>query len=145
MIDYHYKLKNLETEIGHSYQKYNTIKSKNNKLLIQLEEMRKENLFYMNKLSELKKELKEKEKYYNETKSKVEENINKNNENESLNDIIQKQTILNKKTQKMNENILDSNSEYIEKMAKNKYLDFQKKELEILIKNLEKKRKRRIQ
>ena len=32
VIDYHYKLKNLETEIGHSYQKYNTIKSKNNKI-----------------------------------------------------------------------------------------------------------------
>ena len=141
VIDYHYKLKNLETEIGHSYQKYNTIKSKNNKLLIQLEEMRKENLFYMNKLSELKKELKEKEKHYNETKSKVEENINKNNENESLNDIIEKQTLLNKKTQEMTDHILDSNSEYIEKMAKNKYLDFQKKELEELIKNLEQKRK----
>ena len=141
VIDYHYKLKNLETEIGHSYQKYNTIKSKNNKLLIQLEEMRKENLFYMNKLSELKKELKEKEKHYNETKSKVEENINKNNENESLNDIIEKQTLLNKKTQEMTDHILDSNSEYIEKMAKNKFLDFQRKELEELIKNLEQKRK----
>ena len=140
VIDYHYKLKNLETEIGHSYQKFNTIKSKNNKLLIQLEEMRKENLFYMNKLSELKKELKEKEKHYNETKSKVEENINKNNENDSLTDIIEKQAILNKKTQEMTDNILDSNSEYIEKMAKNKYLDFQKKELELLIKDLEKKR-----
>ena len=141
VIDYHYKLKNLETEIGHSYQKYNTIKSKNNKLLIQLEEMRKENLFYMNKLSELKKELKEKEKNYNETKARVEENINRNNENDSLNDIIEKQTLLNKKTQEMTDKILDSNSEYIEKMAKNKYLDFQKKELEELIQNLEKKRK----
>ena len=40
----------------------------------------------------------------------------------------------------MTDNILDSNSEYIEKMAKNKYLDFQKKELEELIKNLEKKK-----
>ena len=60
VIDYHYKLKNLETEIGHNYQKFNTIKSKNNKLLIQLEELRKENLFYINRLSELKKELKEK-------------------------------------------------------------------------------------
>ena len=140
VIDYHYKLKNLETEIEHSYQKYNTIKSKNNKLLIQLEEMRKENIFYMNKLSELKKELKEKEKYYNETKSKVEENINKNNQNDSLTDIIEKQATLNRKTQEMTNNILDSNSEYIEKMAKNKYLDFQKKELEELIKNLEKKR-----
>ena len=105
VIDYHYKLKNLETEIGHSYQKFNTIKSKNMKLLIQLEEMRKENLFYMNRLSELKKELKEKEDYYNTTKAKVEEKINKNNEDENLNDIIQKQTILNKKTQKMNEMI----------------------------------------
>ena len=140
VIDYHYKLKNLETEIGHSYQKYNTIKSKNNKLLIQLEEMRKENIFYMNKLSELKKELKEKEKHYNETKSKVEENINKNNENESLNDIIEKQSVLNKKTQEMTDNILDNNSEYIEKKAKNKYLDFQKKELENLISKLEHER-----
>ena len=140
VIDYHYKLKNLETEIGHSYQKYNTIKSKNNKLLIQLEEMRKENLFYMNKLSELKKELKEKEKYNKEKKEKVEENINKNNQNDSLTEIIEKQAILNKKTQEMTDNILDSNSEYIEKMAKNKYLDFQKKELEELIKNLEKKK-----
>ena len=140
VIDYHYKLKNLETEIGHSYQKYNTIKSKNNKLLIQLEEMRKENIFYMNKLSELKKELKEKEKHYNETKSKVEENINKNNQNDSLNEIIEKQTLLNKKNQEMTDNILDNNSEYIEKKAKKKYLDFQKKELEELIKNMEKNR-----
>jgi len=140
VIDYHYKLKNIETEIEHSYQKYNTIKSKNNKLLIQLEEMRKENIFYMNKLSELKKELKEKEKHYDETKSKVEENINKNNQNDSLTDIIEKQAMLNRKTQEMTNNILDSNSEYIEKLAKNKYLDFQKKELEELIKNLEKKR-----
>ena len=140
VIDYHYKLKNLETEIGHSYQKYNTIKSKNNKLLIQLEEMRKENIFYMNKLSELKKELKEKEKHYNETKSKVEENINKNNQNDSLNDIIEKQALLNKKNQEMTDNILDNNSEYIEKKAKKKYLDFQKKELEELIKNMEKNR-----
>ena len=140
VIDYHYKLKNLETEIEHSYHKYNTIKSKNNKLLIQLEEMRKENIFYMNKLSELKKELKEKEKHYDETKSKVEENINKNNQNDSLTDIIEKQAMLNRKTQEMTNNILDSNSEYIEKLAKNKYLDFQKKELEELIKNLEKKR-----
>ena len=140
VIDYHYKLKNLETEIGHSYQKFNTIKSKNNKLLIQLEEMRKENLFYMNRLSELKKELKEKEDYYNTTKAKVEERMNTNNENEKLKEVIQKQEILNKKTQKMKDDILDNNSEYIEKMAKNKYLDFQKTELEKLIEDLEKKR-----
>ena len=107
VIDYHYKLKNLETEIGHSYQKYNTIKSKNNKLLIQLEEMRKENLFYMNKLSELKKELKEKEKHYNETKSKVEENINKNNENESL-----KNLIIKLKMNIIKERIIKKNQKY---------------------------------
>ena len=142
VIDYHYKLKNLETEIGHSYQKFNTIKSKNNKLLIQLEEMRKENLFYMNRLSELKKELKEKEEYYNTTKAKVEERMNTNDDNTKLQEVIQKQEILNKKTQQMNDNILDNNSEYIEKMAKNKYLDFQKKELEKLIKDLEQKREK---
>ena len=142
VIDYHYKLKNLETEIGHSYQKFNTIKSKNNKLLIQLEEMRKENLFYMNRLSELKKELKEKEDYYNKTKAQVEQRMNENMENEKLKKVIHKQDILSKKTMKMKDDILDNNSEYIEKMAKNNYLDFQKKELEKLIKNLEQKRQK---
>ena len=142
VIDYHYKLKNLETEIGHSYQKFNTIKSKNNKLLIQLEEMRKENLFYMNRLSELKKELKEKEDYYNKTKAQVEQRMNENMENEKLKEVIHKQDILSKNTMKMKDDILDNNSEYIEKMAKNNYLDFQKKELEKLIKNLEQKRQK---
>ena len=142
VIDYHYKLKNLETEIGHSYQKFNTIKSKNNKLLNQLEEMRKENLFYMNRLSELKKELKEKEDYYNKTKAQVEQRMNENMENEKLKEVIHKQDILSKKTMKMKDDILDNNSEYIEKMAKNNYLDFQKKELEKLIKNLEQKRQK---
>ena len=142
VIDYHYKLKNLETEIGHSYQKFNTIKSKNNKLLIQLEEMRKENLFYINRLSELKKELKEKEDYYNKTKAQVEQRMNENMENEKLKEVIHKQDILSKKTMKMKDDILDNNSEYIEKMAKNNYLDFQKKELEKLIKNLEQKRQK---
>ena len=140
VIDYHYKLKNLETEIGHSYQKFNTIKSKNNKLLIQLEEIRKENLFYINRLSELKKELKEKEDHYNVTKAQVEERMNDVQEKEKLKEILQKQEILSKRTEKMKDDILDNNSDYIEKMAKNNYLDFQKKELEKLIKNLEQKR-----
>ena len=140
VIDFHYKLRNLETEIGNSYQKFNTIKSKNNKLLIQLEEMRKENLFYMNRLSELKKELKEKEDHYNSTKAQVEERMNNNNENEKLKEVISKQDLLNKKMVIMKNDILDNNSDYIEKMAKNNYLDFQKKELEKLIKTLEQKR-----
>ena len=142
VIDYHYKLKNLETEIGHSYQKFNTIKSKNNKLLIQLEEIRKENLFYINRLSELKKELKEKEDHYNATKAQVEERMNDVQEKEKLKEILQKQEILSKRTEKMKDDILDNNSDYIEKMAKNNYLDFQKKELEKLIKNLEQKREK---
>ena len=140
VIDFHYKLRNLETEIGNSYQKFNTIKSKNNKLLIQLEEMRKENLFYMNRLSELKKELKEKEDHYNLTKAQVEERMKNNNENEKLKEVINKQDLLNKKMVIMKNDILDNNSDYIEKMAKNNYLDFQKKELEKLIKTLEQKR-----
>ena len=104
--------------------------------------MRKENLFYMNRLSELKKELKEKEDYYNTTKAKVEERMSANNENQKLKEVMEKQDILNKKTQKMKDDILDNNTEYIEKMAKNKYLDFQKAELEKLIKDLEKKREK---
>ena len=142
VIDYHYKLKNLESEIGHSYQKFNTIKSKNNKLLIQLEELRKQNLFYVNRLSELKKELKEKEEHYNLTKAQVEERMNDEQEKEKLKEILQKQEVLTKKTEKMKDDILENNSDYIEKMAKNNYLDFQKKELEKLIKNLEQKRQK---
>ena len=140
VIDYHHKLKNLESEIEHSYQKFNTIKSKNNKLLIQLEEIRKENLFYVNRLSELKKELKEKEDHYKATKAQVEERMNDEQEKDRLKEILQKQDILNKKTEKMKDDILENNSDYIEQMAKNNYLDFQKKELEKLIKNLEQKR-----
>ena len=140
VIDYHHKLKNLESEIEHSYQKFNTIKSKNNKLLIQLEEIRKENLFYVKRLSELKKELKEKEDHYKATKAQVEERMNDEQEKDRLKEILQKQDILNKKTEKMKDDILENNSDYIEQMAKNNYLDFQKKELEKLIKNLEQKR-----
>ena len=68
--------------------------------------------------------------------------MNLNNEKEKLKEVMQKQDILNRKTQEMKDIILDNNSEYIEKMAKNKYLDFQKTELEKLIKNLEKKREK---
>ena len=41
---------------------------------------------------------------------------------------------IKKKMVIMKNDILDNNSDYIEKMAKNNYLDFQKKELEKLIK-----------
>ena len=68
--------------------------------------------------------------------------MNENMENEKLKEVIHKQDILSKKTMKMKDDILDNNSEYIEKMAKNNYLDFQKKELEKLIKNLEQKRQK---
>ena len=44
--------------------------------------------------------------------------MNENMENEKLKEVIHKQDILSKKTMKMKDDILDNNSEYIEKMAK---------------------------
>ena len=62
--------------------------------------------------------------------------MNANGENQKFKEVMKKKDILNKKEQKMKDNILDNNTEYIDKMAKNKYLDFQKAELEKLIKDL---------
>ena len=77
IIDYRVKIRSLEKELEYTYQGYNSIKSKINNLINQLDEMRKQNIFHMNKLNGLKKLLKEKDDKFQEDKAKVEENLKK--------------------------------------------------------------------
>ena len=129
IIDYRVKIRSLEKELEYTYQGYNSIKSKNNNLINQLDEMRKQNLFHMNKLNGLKKLLKEKNEKFKEDKAKVEENLKKKDGNQYLNELIEKQNLLNKINKDMTENIKDANLEIIQKKAKQKYLDFYQKKL----------------
>ena len=89
IIDYRVKIRSLEKELEYKYQGYNSIKSKNNNLINQLDEMRKQNIFHMNKLNGLKKLLKEKDDKFQEDKAKVEENLKKKDENHYLNKLIE--------------------------------------------------------
>ena len=129
IIDYRVKIRSLEKELEYTYQGYNSIKSKNNNLINQLDEMRKQNLFHMNKLNGLKKLLKEKNEKFKEDKAKVEENLKKKDGNQYLNELIEKQNLLNKINKDMTENIKDANIEIMQKKAKQKYLDFYQKKL----------------
>ena len=90
IIDYRVKIRSLEKELEYTYQGYNSIKSKNNNLINQLDEMRKQNLFHMNKLNGLKKLLKEKDEKFKEDKAKVEENLQNKDEKQYLNKLIEK-------------------------------------------------------
>ena len=129
IIDYRVKIRSLEKELEYTYQGYNSIKSKNNNLINQLDEMRKQNIFHMNKLNELKKMLKEKDEKFKEDKAKVEGNLKKKDENQYLNKLNEKQHLLNKINKDMTENIKNTNIEIMKKKAKQKYLDFYQKKL----------------
>jgi len=127
IIDYRVKIRSLEKELEYTYQGYNSIKSKINNLINQLDEMRKQNIFHMNKLNGLKKLLKEKDDKFQEDKEKVEENLKKKDESHYLNKLIEKQNLLNKMSKEMTENIKETNVEITQKKAKKKYLDFEQK------------------
>ena len=145
IIDYRVKIRSLEKELEYTYQGYNSIKSKNNNLINQLDEMRKQNIFHMNKLNGLKKLLKEKDDKFKEDKIKVEENLKKKDENQYLNKLIEKQNLLNQINKDMTENIKETNIEITQKKAKEKYLDFQQKKLEKQTELLESRHKKKIE
>ena len=144
IIDYRVKIRSLEKELEYAYQRYNSIKSKNNNLINQLDEMRKQNNFHMNKLNALKNSLKEKEEKFKEDREKVEENLEKKNERKFLNKLIEKQNLLNKINNDMTENIKETNIEITKKKAKEKYLDFQRKNLLKKKELIEERHKKRI-
>ena len=145
IIDYRVKIRSLEKELEYTYQGYNSIKSKNNNLINQLDEMRKQNLFHMNKLNGLKKLLKEKDEKFKEDKAKVEENLQNKDEKQYLNKLIEKQNLLNKVNKGMTENIKETNIEIMQKKAKEKYLDFQQKKLTKKSELIEERHKRKIE
>ena len=145
IIDYRVKIRSLEKELEYIYQGYNSIKSKNNNLINQLDEMRKQNIFHMNKLNGLKKLLKEKDDKFKEDKITVEENLKKKDENQYLNKLIEKQNLLNQINKDMTENIKETNIEITQKKAKEKYLDFQQKKLEKQTELLESRHKKKIE
>ena len=86
-IDYKVKIRSLENNIVYTYQCYNNTKSKNSKLMIELDELRKTVYTKNKKLEELKKTLEEEEKKYNENKQEVEENLNKKDDIKLFNKI----------------------------------------------------------
>ena len=129
IIDYRVKIRSLEKELEYTYQGYNSIKSKNNNLINQLDEMRKQNIFHMNKLNGLKKLLKEKDEKFKEDKIKVEENLKRKDENQYLNKLIEKQNLLNQINKDMTENIKETNIEITQKKLKKNFWIFKKKNL----------------
>ena len=140
IIDYGVKIRSLEKELEYTYQGYNSIKSKNNKLISQLDELRKQNLYHLNKLNELKKVLKQSEEKFKKDKTKVEENLASKDETKIFNQLLEKQKQLNKVNRKMTENIKEINIELTQKKAKEKYLNFTKKKLVKKAEFIEKKR-----
>ena len=140
IIDYGVKIRSLEKELEYTYQGYNSIKSKNNKLISQLDELRKQNLYHLNKLNELKKVLKQSDEKFKKDKTKVEENLASKNETKIFNQLLEKQKQLNEVNRKMTENIKEINIELTQKKAKEKYLNFTKKKLVKKAEFIEKKR-----
>ena len=140
IIDYGVKIRSLEKELEYTYQGYNSIKSKNNKLISQLDELRKQNLYHLNKLNELKKVLKQSDEKFKKDKTKVEENLASKDETKIFKQLLEKQKQLNEVNRKMTENIKEINIELTQKKAKEKYLNFTKKKLVKKAEFIEKKR-----
>ena len=130
IIDYGVKIRVLEKELEYTYQGFNLIKAKNNKLINQLDELRKQNLYHLNKLKESKKVLKKEDDKFIKDKTKVEENLSGKDEEIGFNQLLEKQKMLNEVNKKMTENIKEINMEKTQKKAKEKYLNFKKKKLE---------------
>ena len=130
IIDYGVKIRVLEKELEYTYQGFNLIKAKNNKLINQLDELRKQNLYHLNKLKESKKVLKKEDDNFVKDKTKVEVNLSGKDEEIGFNQLLEKQKMLNEVNKKMTENIKEINMEITQKKAKEKYLNFKKKKLE---------------
>jgi len=138
-IDYKVKIRSLENNIVYTYQCYNNTKSKNSKLMIELDELRKTVYTKNKKLEELKKTLEEEEKKYNENKQEVEENLNKKDDNKLFNKIKNNQKILESAHKEMIEKIKETDLFMTQRQAKKKCLDFQTEQLKKKAKIIEKK------
>ena len=140
IIDYGVKIRVLEKELGYTYQGFNVIKAKNNKLISELDELRKQNLYHLNKINELKKILLKSDAKFRKDKTKVEENLADKEEGVFFNQLLRKQKVLSEINKQMTDNIKEINKEITQKKAKEKYLNFTKKKLEKQVELIEKKR-----
>ena len=140
IIDYGVKIRVLEKELGYTYQGFNVIKAKNNKLISELDELRKQNLYHLNKINELKKILLKSDAKFRKDKTKVEENLADKEEGVFFNQLLGKQKVLSEINKQMTDNIKEINKEITQKKAKEKYLNFTKKKLEKEVELIEQKR-----
>ena len=129
IIDYGVKIRVLEKELGYTYQGFNVIKAKNNKLISELDELRKQNLYHLNKINELKKILLKSDAKFRKDKTKVEENLADKEEGVFFNQLLEKQKVLSEINKQMTDNIKEINKEITQKKAKEKYLNFTKKKI----------------
>ena len=144
VIDYRIKLRSLEKDIQYTYQDYNNTKSKNNKLMEELDEMRKQVVQKTQRLNELKKSLEEQEKNYYAQKKEIEKNLDDREEAELLEKIKEKQKQLEKTNLEMIEKIKETDQFLTQKQAKKKSLDFESNQLEQLSKKIEEKNKKEL-
>ena len=144
VIDYRIKLRSLEKDIQYTYQDYNNTKSKNNKLMEELDEMRKQVVQKTQRLNELKKSLEEQEKNYYAQKKEIEKSLDDREEAELLEKIKEKQKQLEKTNLEMIEKIKETDQFLTQKQAKKKCLDFESNQLEQLSKKIEEKNKKEL-
>ena len=117
-IDYKVKIRSLENNIVYTYQYYNNTKSKNIKLMEELDELRKTVYTKNKKLEELKKKLEEEEKKYNEEKKQVEENLENKEDIKLFGKIKKNQKILESANKDMIEKIKETDKFMIERQPK---------------------------
>ena len=144
VIDYRIKLRSLEKDIQYTYQDYNNTKSKNNKLMEELDEMRKQVVQKTQRLNELKKSLEEQEKNYYAQKKEIEKSLDDREEAELIEKIKEKQKQLERINLEMIEKIKETDQFLTQKQAKKKCLDFESNQLEQLSKKIEEKNKKEL-
>ena len=145
VIDYRVKLRSLEKDIVYTYQDFNNTKSKNNRLMQELDEMRKQVMHKTQRLNELKKSLEQQEKQYYSQKKEIEQNLDDKEEIELLEKIKKNQKILEKTNLEMIEKIKETDQFLTQKQAKKKCLDFEANQLEQLSQKIEEKNKKELE
>ena len=144
LIDYKTKIRSLEKDIVYKYQDFNHTKSKNIKLMEDLDELRKQVINKTSKLEELKKKLEQQEKSYYAQKAEIEKDFDNKEETELLYQIKQNQMLLEQTNLEMIEKIKETDQFYTQKQAKQKSLDYEAIQLEDKAKRIEERHQREI-
>lgn len=129
IIDYRVKINSLEKEIVLICQHYNDTKSKNEKMMNELNEMRKKFMTNSSKLEELSKEFKETEDSFKSQKEYIEKNLKNKEEEDLMKQIYKDQKHLFGKNDQMIQKIIETDKDMTEKLAKKKYYEHEKEKL----------------